>query len=173
MSDSLIRRLFEELKVSVLEEMKAEMQVSMETAFDRSWEAALQKLSGPTTNQETRKATPPAPPLHSPPVRSKPSNNAGNRAAWGATRQVIHGALQANGGNSMTPKMIADWGAASGKQVAPSSIRTTLQKMHKAGDLRRRKDRYMLPLSLDAKAGDGESTDAVGSENVHTFRGAA
>lgn len=155
--DRLIRdALFRELKPR----MQVAIQSAIDAAFDEAWQAAITGLA-PASGASPAESI--APSNTSEPVRQsassirvRPSSNVGKRAEWGTTRKVIQGAFASHGGVGMTPKAIADWGTANGQPVAASSVRTTLQKMQKAGEVRRRKDRY-IPNSgapTDGRGGD-------------------
>jgi hypothetical protein len=162
MSESLMGRLFEEIKLGLFEEIKPRMQAAMESAFDEAWDAAMRRLqAAPAAGVVAPK------PIQAPLVekavvsRPKPPGNVGNRAAWGAARKVILGAFDANKSGGMTPKTIADWGVGNGQKVAASSVRTMLQKMQKSGEVRRRKERY-FPATIASTARSGEENPSPG-----------
>lgn len=153
MSESLMGRLFDEIKKGLFEEIKPRMQVAMETAFDQSWDAAMRRLQAPVAGAA-------APAAQAPSVekslanRTKPPGNVGRRAEWGTARKVILGAFEAHKLGGMTPKAIADWGVGNGQRVAASSVRTMLQKMQKVGEVRRRKEKYFPATAAAVRTGD-------------------
>lgn len=156
MSHSLVRQLFRELQQTLFEEFSVRMQATVREAFDQAWSAALQRLDEGEKPLASQTVKPALQTLHQQTVvekiateRPKPPSNVGNRAEWGTTKKVIQGAWAANRGVGLTPKAIAEWGAVNGQKVASSSVRTTLQKMQKAGEARRRKDKY-FPHSTSA-----------------------
>lgn len=168
MSDTLFGPIFDTIKRGLFEELRPRMQAAMATAFDEAWNAATQKLVQPAA---VVAAAVIAAPEKSGQHRPKPPSNVGSRAAWGTTKTVIHGAFASPGFKGMTPKAIADWGATQGQRVAASSVRTTLQKMHKAGEVRIRQGKYFPKPPLEQRA--DESPADGGAEVVQAFKGAA
>ena len=161
MPDSIVARLFREVQQTLFEELKPRMQEIMETAFNEAWNATMLKLAEtPNTNES-----------HSVQKLPRRSGNVATRAPWGTTKKVIQGALATNRSGGMTPNDIAEWGVVQGQKVAASSVRTTLQKMSKDGEIIRRGDLYLLKSSDLRNPGGGQSD--VAPEIVHAFKGAA
>lgn len=174
---SIIRRLFDEIKVGVYAEIKPRMLEAMEAAFDQAWDAAMRRLAqspqgGSGSESGNGSRTPVAHGEQGTPRTRRP-NNVATRAVWGTSNALIEKAFEASPTTGLTPKDIADFGAQIGVNVAASSVRSTLQRMQHDSELRRRKNKYYKIKVAEPKDPEPQNEEAHTGATVHTIKGAA